>query len=273
MASPLAFYRLPHHAASGSWNMAADGSLLEWVSRGSSRLVFRTYAWERPTLSLGRSEPYPEGWDVEAIERAGIEVVRRPTGGNAVLHTEEVTFALAASIPGPWGLTPRAFAGAAAEALSRALTACGVPDSRVEDARRPRSGGPAALCFARSAPGEVLAKGYKVAGLASRFGRAGALCHASIPLTARSRSIGSLRASRGVESEALERNARSLGELIGAGRDGLAAAVIESLAQEIAARFGGLWSDVDFDLVGIGAGEVVSACAVGAQVLSRRGGG
>jgi lipoate-protein ligase A len=251
MPSPLAFYRLPDRTASGSWNMAADRSLLEWVSQSTSRLVFRTYAWEHPTLSLGRSEPYPDGWDVDAIERAGIEVVRRPTGGNAVLHTEEVTFALAASIPGPWNLTPRGFAGAAAEALSRALAACGVPGSRVEDARPSLSGAPAALCFARSAPGEVLAQGYKIAGLASRFGRAGALCHASIPLTARSRSIANLRAARGGETEALERNARSLGELIGVGRDGLAAAVTKSLAGEIAARFGGLWSNADFDLVGI----------------------
>jgi len=230
--------------------MEMDRSLLDWVSRGPARLVFRTYAWERPTLSLGRSEPYPGGWDRDAIERAGIEVVRRPTGGNAVLHTEEVTFALAASIPGPWHLTPRAFAGAAAEALSRALTACGVPGARVEDQRRPPSGTPAALCFARSAPGEVLAQGYKVAGLASRFGRSGALCHASIPLTARSRSIAGFRAAGPGETEALERNARSLGELIGVEHEALAAAVAESLAGEIAARFGGLWSDAGFDLVG-----------------------
>jgi len=48
---------------------------------------------------------------------------------------------------------------------------------------------------------------------------------------------------------------------MGAGRDGLAAAVIESLAREIAARFGGHWSDVGFDLVGIGA-DVAGAAIV-----------
>jgi len=262
MALPLVFHRLPHRTASGSWNMATDRSLLEWVSQGAARLVFRTYAWERPTLSLGRREPYPGGWDHEAVERAGIEVVRRPTGGNAVLHTEEVTFALAASIPGPWKTTPRAFAGATAEALSRALTACGVPGARVEDERRFRPGAPAALCFARSAPGEVLAQGYKVAGLASRFGRSGALCHASIPLTARSRSIAGFRAAGGGETEALERNARSLGELIGLDREALAAAVAESLAGEIATRFGGLWSDAGFDLVGIEGADVADAAVL-----------
>jgi lipoyl(octanoyl) transferase len=259
MRSPYAAVRLPHRTATGSWNMAADGSLLEWVSRDRARLVFRTYAWERPTLSLGRSEPYPDGWDEVAIERAGIEVVRRPTGGRAVLHAEEVTFALAASVPGTWSLTPRGFALAAAEALSRALAGCGVSGSRVEEARRPGSpDASAALCFARSAPGEVLARGYKVAGLASRFGRAGALCHASIPLTARSRSIAGFRADGSGEREALERNARSLGELLGVDRSGgavaiglLATEIGERLAAEVAARFGVRWIDAGFDAVGL----------------------
>src|SRR5882757_7735966 len=90
---PSAAHRLPHRIASGSGNMAVDRCLLDWACQERSRLVFRMYAWERPTLSLGRSNPFPEGWDEDAIARAGIEVARRPTGGNAVLHVEEVTFA------------------------------------------------------------------------------------------------------------------------------------------------------------------------------------
>src|SRR2546430_156130 len=123
--SPSAFYRLPHLVGSGSWHMAADEALLSWVSRGPARLVFRTYAWDRPTLSLGRTERYPEGWDEGALEREGIAVARRPTGGGAVLHAEEVTFALAASVPGPWRLTPRGFSNRAAEAesLGKAIAA------------------------------------------------------------------------------------------------------------------------------------------------------
>ncbi len=263
--SPYLCYRLPHLVAAGSWHMAADRALLEWVSRGPSRIVFRTYSWERPTLSLGRSEPYPRGWDEGALAGEGIDVVRRPTGGNAVLHAEEVTFALAASIPGPWSLTPRGFANAAAECLSRALAACGVADSRVEEGRRAASGEGAALCFARSAPGEVLAGAFKVAGLASRFGRTGAVCHASVPLTARSRSIARFRLEGGGEAEALERNARSLGEVLGLGtgegaaRDRLGVAVLERLAGEIEARFGARWVDAAFGAVGIGTGPAPSA--------------
>ncbi len=259
MRSPYLFYRLPHIVAAGSWHMATDRALLGWVSQGSARLVYRTYSWERQTLSLGRSEPYPEGWDEEGLSREGIEVVRRPTGGNAVLHAEEATFALAASIPGPWRLTPRGFANAAAECLSRALSACGVEDARVEEDRRASPGAGASLCFARSAPGEVLAGGFKVAGIASRFGRTGAVCHASVPLTARSRSISRFRRAARGESEALERNARSLGEILGLDAEGkgaastgrLKAAIAESLASEIASRFGARWTDAGFDAVGL----------------------
>jgi lipoate-protein ligase A len=220
--------------------MATDGALLEWVSRGTARLVFRTYAWERPTLSLGRSEPFPEGWDTAALEREEIDVVRRPTGGSAVLHVDEVTFAIAASIPGPWTLTPRAFANGVAEALARALIRCGVAGSRVAaEARDPSSGG--TVCFARSAPGEVLAGGYKIAGLASRFGRSGAFCHASVPLTRRSRAIARFLPGR-PDTAAVERNARSLTELLGLDVEGAGAAlgteVAARLAEAVGERFG-----------------------------------
>lgn len=252
--------RLPHRAASGSWNMAADAALLDWAARGSARLLYRTYEWERPTLSLGRAEPYPEGWDPDAIARAGVDVVRRPTGGSAVLHVEEVTFALAASVPGPWGLTPRAFANAAAEALAGALESCGLAGTELAiPSTMPRSGSD--LCFARSAPGEVLARGYKVAGIASRFARHGALCHASIPLTARSRSIARFRRAPGPHAEALDRNARSVGELIESSRADLGRAVREALAAEVAARFGVRWSDSTFEAVGIGAIPVLPSVA------------
>jgi len=259
---PSAFYRLPHVVASGSWHMAADLALLEWVSQGPARLVFRTYSWDRPTLSLARTEPFPDGWDQEALARAGIQVVRRPTGGGAVLHVEEVTFALAASIPGPWGFTPRAFSSAAAETLSSALRACGLEGSatpwRARAALHPaadiRPGN--TLCFARSDPGEIEARGYKVAGIASRFGRSGALCHASVPLTGRSRSVAELRTGASRDREALEGNARSVGELLGApsqGVEGLGRAIAAALEAGISSRFQAAFRSVSLEDAGLAA--------------------
>ena len=259
MHSSSAFYRLPHLVASGSWHMSADQALLGWVSQGPARIVFRTYAWDRPTLSLGRSEPYPDGWNEDALAREGIAVVRRPTGGGAVLHVEEVTFALAASIPGPWGFTPRAFSSAAAETLASALRGCGLQGSATPwptATARPDSGSArgATLCFARSDPGEIEAAGYKVAGLASRFGRAGALCHASVPLTGRSRGVAEFRAGASKDREALEGNARSVGELLGApatGLESLGRSIATALEAEVSARFQAVFRPGSLGDVGI----------------------
>lgn len=244
-------YRLSHRLASGDWQMSTDASLLAWAARGPARLVFRTYSWDRPTVSLGRSEPFPHGWDERALAREAIAVVRRPTGGNAVLHWEELTFALAASVPGPWDTTPRRFANGVAESLADALRHCGIPALRV-DAADPRVA-PARMgvapCFARTAPGEIRARGYKVAGLASRFTRAGALCHASVPLTARHRDVARYRSRGHEEGGELLRHARSAGELLGRAPDPTMLA--DHLAAAIGARFGVVLEKGAFSTLGI----------------------
>jgi len=203
-------------------------------------------------LSLGRAEPFPGGWDTAAIERDGVDVVRRPTGGDAVLHDSELTFAVAASIPGPWGLTPRGFADAVAEAVADAMAASGIAAARVgrEEADRSTPSPPGAEpCFARAAPGEVRAGGYKVAGIAARFARGGVLCHASVPLTARHRDVARYRICGDRERSLLERHARSLGELLGAAPD--SAALGERIAGSIAARLCRRLEPADFEALGI----------------------
>ena len=230
--------RLPHSTAPGAAQMALDAALLAWTALAPDRLAFRTYAWSRPTISLGRREPFPSGWDVARLRADGIDVVRRPTGGDAVFHDDELTFAVAASLPGPWGLPPRGFADAVAEAVARALTHAGVEARRVEvpDAvpgADPRTSGLA--CFARAARGEVRAGGYKVAGIASRFARGAALCHASVPLGTRYRDVARYRDDGARDCALIEAHARSVGEL--AGREVAAAALAELLAEAFAARF------------------------------------
>jgi lipoate-protein ligase A len=210
---------LPHRALSGADQMAIDAALLEWAASGTSRAAFRTYAWSRPTLSLGRAEPYPLGWDADAVAASGIDVVRRPTGGDAVLHDGELTFAVAASLPGPWGLRPRAFADLVAEALADALRALALPAERIgrapDRAMPARPGG--RPCFARPSTGEVRVGPYKVAGIASRFTRGAALSHASVPLCPRHRDVAAFRADASRDRELLERHARSAPELLGGG--------------------------------------------------------
>jgi lipoate-protein ligase A len=210
-------YHLPHRTGSGAEQMAIDGALLEWAASGPSRAVFRTYAWARPTLSLGRAEPYPGGWNARAVEAAGIDVVRRPTGGDAVLHDRELTFAVAASLPGPWELGPRAFADLVAEAVADALKGLALPAERIgASAGREAPGRPGDLpCFARASAGEVRVGEYKVAGIASRFTRGGALSHASVPLSSRHRDVADFRADAPGDRAELDRHARSTTEILG----------------------------------------------------------
>src|ERR1044072_4759590 len=80
--------------APGSWNMAVDDALLEAARRDEAPPTLRLYGWSQPTLSLGRhQEPYA-GIDHGYRRTRGIDLVRRPTGGRAVLHAREVTYSI-----------------------------------------------------------------------------------------------------------------------------------------------------------------------------------
>ena len=212
----LTALHLPGRIASGDVQMELDAALLRWAAAGSGRLVVRTYGWTRPTLSLGRIEPWPEGWDVDAIRRDGLDVARRPTGGDAVLHDEEATFAMAASVPGPWADSPRAFADRVADAVAEAYRTLDLAAERVPSSERgPALPAGATPCFARTAPGEVRVGAFKLAGIASKFTRGGALSHASLPLTGRHRDVARYRLDATVAAALLAGHARSAGEWLG----------------------------------------------------------
>lgn len=83
----------PHEDADGPRNMGRDQAMLEHVAREPSAAALRTYGWSEPTLSLGYFQSIR---DVEADPRwRGAPVVRRPTGGGALWHDREITYALA----------------------------------------------------------------------------------------------------------------------------------------------------------------------------------
>ena len=212
---------LPFCVRSGAEQMAIDEGLLAWAADGPARFAFRTYGWSRPTLSLGRTEPFPAAWDLAALRREGIAVVRRPTGGDAVLHDDELTFAVVGSLPGPWGARPRMFANLVADALAGAFRTLDLPASRVPTAAvgdradaTPALAPGARPCFARAAPGEVRVGTFKVAGIACRFTRGAAMSHASVPLSARHRDVARYRGSSAEDRDALALHARSASEIL-----------------------------------------------------------
>ncbi len=87
-------------AKPGAVNMAIDEAILEAVNEGLSPATLRFYRWEEPTISLGYFQKYEElAEQEEAIRR--LPVVRRQTGGGAILHDDELTYALILPIRGP----------------------------------------------------------------------------------------------------------------------------------------------------------------------------
>jgi len=82
---------------SGAENMARDSALQARAAR-TGETVFSIYSWTRPTLSFGRHQPAAGLYDIGKIRSADVDVVRRPTGGRAILHDREVTYSVTAPL-------------------------------------------------------------------------------------------------------------------------------------------------------------------------------
>jgi lipoate-protein ligase A len=79
----------------GAWNMAIDEAIALAVVTGAAPPTLRLYQWRPPCLSLGRRQPL-DGVDLARCRADGVDVARRPTGGWAILHTDELTYSVAA---------------------------------------------------------------------------------------------------------------------------------------------------------------------------------
>jgi lipoyl(octanoyl) transferase len=166
--------------AHGARNMAVDHALFEGVQAGGPP-VLRLYRWRPACLSLGRNQHARMLYDEDRLRDAGLDVVRRPTGGLGVLHDDELTYCVLAP-SGPLG-GPRAAYQLINRAIIEGLGLLGVcayaaaqapaPDPRLDAA---------APCFAAPGGGEVVAEGRKLVGSAQRCERRTLLQHGSLLL-------------------------------------------------------------------------------------------
>lgn len=162
--------------------MALDAALLRAAER-EGRCALRLYAWDPPTLSFGRNEPALRRYDRAAIAARALAVVRRPTGGRAVWHHREVTYAVAAPAVA-FAPSLRATYREIHAMLADALTSLGAQVLLAGDC--PAEGVGFGACFASAAGGEVMALrgGGKVVGSAQVRGDGAFLQHGSVLLSA-----------------------------------------------------------------------------------------
>ena len=170
-------------SASGPMNMAVDEAILEAVGTGASPSTLRLYAWDPPCLSLGYAQPFQQA-DAALLRERGWDLVRRPTGGRAILHTRELTYSIAAPNENPQ------VAGGVLESyrhlstgLVRALEILGLrpevnpPTTLTEEQRRQP------VCFEMPSAYEITVHGRKLLGSAQVRRVRSVLQHGSLPLS------------------------------------------------------------------------------------------
>jgi lipoate-protein ligase A len=156
--------------------MALDHELMA-RARHTGESVLRVYEWASPVLSLGRNQRARDVYDDAELARRGVSVVRRPTGGRALLHHREITYSVTApaSATEPLAATYRRINAV----LLDALGSLGVSASLATPAARSRL--PTATpCFAEPAKGEIVVNGRKLAGSAQWREDGALLQHGSI---------------------------------------------------------------------------------------------
>ncbi len=201
-------------------NMALDEAILEGVIAGESLPTLRLYAWTPPCLSIGYAQPVGDV-DRERLARAGWDLVRRPTGGRALLHADELTYAViapASSIHLSGGVLE------SYRKLSRGLIAglelLGLTIEVQPEISAAPEAPPNPICFEVPSAYELTAQGRKLVGSAQVRRRDGVLQHGSIPLTGDiTRICGALtfadEEARSLAADRLRRRAASVQDLLG----------------------------------------------------------
>jgi lipoate-protein ligase A len=200
--------------ASGEENMARDRRQLDELVAGARPATLRFYGWAPACISLGLGQRPEEVLDLAAVRAAGLDVVRRPTGGQALLHDDELTYSVVASQQDPVvGGTLMQSYHAISEALLAGLAQLGVDGVGAPCEPRPASG-LTAVCFASASAEEVLVDGRKLLASAQWRSRGAFLQHGSLLLSDRQHELP--RYLRDTAARDIQPMSVSLSELLAA---------------------------------------------------------
>ena len=206
------------------FNMALDEAVTRKVARGMAPPTVRVYGWEPAAVSIGYAQCAQQAIDLRKCARQGIPVVRRLTGGRAVLHQREVTYSV---IAGRRQWDPSATVTGIYKHIGLALVAglrtlgieAELSRPRPERAASPRRSGEIQPCFSSVGRYEVMVEGRKLVGSAQRWLGEAVLQHGSVLLGAEHSRLAELlpgeqARSGSPEARRLSAKTVSLGDLL-----------------------------------------------------------
>jgi lipoate-protein ligase A len=212
----LACRLLVEGPGAGARQMAVDETLLETAAE-SGLATLRFYQWSEPTLSLGYFQGLAERQQHAASQACA--VVRRQTGGGAILHDRELTYSLALPNAHPLAGDATSLYAAVHAALITALASHGLTARRLEVAGE-GAVAPPFLCFRRRSVGDVVIARDKICGSAQRRRRAAILQHGSLllsksPYAPELPGLAELGGSRIEPGEFIDKWRRAIGQTLG----------------------------------------------------------
>lgn len=165
-----------------SFNMAADEAIAGSVRAGKQPPTLRLYGWERPSVSLGQFQRTAD-IDLQYCINNGIPLVRRPTGGRAILHNNELTYSFSSRNEGLFSCSLLDTYRQLSHAFKRAFEKTGLQVEIKNEHETGRNLVRSPLCFKTTSYGEIVFQGRKLIGSAQRRWINGFLQQGSIPYT------------------------------------------------------------------------------------------
>ena len=204
----------------GAWNMAADSAIAEAVAACERPPTLRLYGWKPFCLSLGYGQRWREA-DAQALEARDWDLLRRPTGGKAILHGDELTYSLCLPLDHPLacGEIVESYRRISV-ALLRALDCLGISATAEHQGRGVRRPSAGPVCFEMSSHYEVAVAGRKLIGSAQLRRKGVMLQHGTIPLTGDVARICDVlafdtEAERDTQRQRVRRRASTLAQVMG----------------------------------------------------------
>jgi len=233
----------------GISNMAVDRAILTACEAGEVPPTLRLYSWKRPTLTVGYAQDIDGGIDIERCRELGIQIVRRPTGGRALLHHHEVTYSFTAPVPHLH--FPSSLLGAyrvIAQALLEGLEIIGVQEAALASAGKAekiRNSSRSPSCLSSINHWEIEVQGAKLVGSAQRRTKKAFLQHGSILINCDRSLLNSLFKYEAADSrfksmDILNNRVVTLSECLG--REVGYREVLQALKQGFSRAFPGRWS-------------------------------